>query len=127
MRRAAVLLLIGLSWPFSLHAQKNCTKGIPCGNTCIAANKVCRIGSSSPPAPAAAPTSQAAPLASVPATASREVNSPWVAFKDGSIYYRNVMSCEVARVPVKAERVYFKSEEDAKRAGLTGSREAGCQ
>ncbi|EPL4085644.1 hypothetical protein MWU23_000607 [Proteus mirabilis] len=25
---------------------KNCRKGIPCGNTCISANKVCRVGTS---------------------------------------------------------------------------------
>jgi hypothetical protein len=28
-----------------LHAQKNCTKGIPCGNTCISRDKVCHVGS----------------------------------------------------------------------------------
>lgn len=32
-------------------AQKNCTKGIPCGNTCIASNKTCRIGAGSSKAP----------------------------------------------------------------------------
>ena len=109
-----------------LHAQPNCKKGKPCGNSCIAQNKTCRIGTSTP-APAAAPAGQAAPLAAISATAVRDINSPWVAFKDGSIYYRNVMGCEVARVPVKAERVYFRSEEDARRAGLAASREAGCQ
>ena len=32
-------------------AQKNCTKGIPCGKTCISATKTCRVGtpSSTPP------------------------------------------------------------------------------
>lgn len=35
-------LLAGLS--FSAHA-KNCKKGIPCGNSCIAVGKTCRIGS----------------------------------------------------------------------------------
>ena len=126
MHRAAVLLLVGLSWPASLRAQKNCTKGIPCGRTCIAANKVCRIGTTSP-APAPLVDAKAAPLASVASVAVTDLNAPWVAFKDGSIYYRNVMGCEVARVPVKAERVYFKSEDDARRAGLVASREAGCQ
>ena len=38
----------------SANAQKNCRKGIPCGRTCIAANKVCRI-ESGPPARAEAP------------------------------------------------------------------------
>jgi hypothetical protein len=28
----------------SAEAQKNCTKGIPCGNTCISADKVCHVG-----------------------------------------------------------------------------------
>ncbi|HFZ0816838.1 TPA: hypothetical protein ACIJQH_000430 [Enterobacter cloacae] len=35
-------LLAGLS--LSVHA-KNCKKGIPCGNSCIAVGKTCRIGS----------------------------------------------------------------------------------
>lgn len=35
-------LLAGLS--FFAHA-KNCKKGIPCGNSCIAVGKTCRIGS----------------------------------------------------------------------------------
>jgi hypothetical protein len=28
----------------SAEAQKNCTKGIPCGNTCIGTDKVCHVG-----------------------------------------------------------------------------------
>lgn len=38
---AAVMLLVSVN---NLEAQKRCTKGIPCGNSCIAANKTCRIG-----------------------------------------------------------------------------------
>ncbi|MDR9891507.1 hypothetical protein O7047_14885 [Pseudenterobacter timonensis] len=38
-----IFLLAGLS--FSAHA-KNCRKGIPCGNSCIAVGKTCRIGTS---------------------------------------------------------------------------------
>ena len=37
-----IFLLAGLS--FSAYA-KNCKKGIPCGNSCIAVGKTCRIGS----------------------------------------------------------------------------------
>jgi hypothetical protein len=125
MRRTAEYLVVALALlsAVPLQAQPNCKKGKPCGNSCISQDKTCRIGASTP---APAPASQAAPLAAVSAVPVRDVNLPWVAFKDGSIYYRNVMGCEVARVPVKAERVYFKSEEDARRAGLTASREAGC-
>lgn len=120
----AALVFACILWPLSIEAQPNCKKGKPCGNSCISQDKVCRIGTA--PAPTSAPLvdAKAAPLASV---AVKDLNAPWVAFKDGSIYYRNVMGCEVARVQVKAERVYFKSEEDAKRAGLAASKEAGCQ
>jgi hypothetical protein len=127
MRRLAGYLVVAFAMVLAipLQAQPNCKTGKPCGNSCISRDKTCRIGTSTP-APAAAPVSQAAPLSSASSVPVRDINSPWVAFRDGSIYYRNVMGCEVARVPVKAERVYFKSEEDARRAGLTASREAGC-
>ena len=127
MRFTAALVFACLLWPLGIEAQPNCKKGKPCGNSCIAQNKTCRIGAT--PTPTATPLVDAkvAPLASVGSVAVKDLNAPWVAFKDGSIYYRNVMGCEVARVPVKAERVYFKSEEDAKRAGLAASKEAGCQ
>lgn len=32
------------------EAQRRCTKGIPCGGSCISATKTCRVGSSSEPA-----------------------------------------------------------------------------
>jgi len=44
--RPIVLLLVAALMPLhTVEAQKSCKKGIPCGNSCIAANKVCRIGS----------------------------------------------------------------------------------
>ena len=50
-RFSAVLLLLlhavlSITTPDHAEAQRNCRKGIPCGNTCISATKVCRIGSS---------------------------------------------------------------------------------
>lgn len=39
----AVLFSLALSSSL-LEAQKKCVKGIPCGNTCISADKVCRVG-----------------------------------------------------------------------------------
>jgi deoxyribonuclease-1 len=127
LRFTAALTLFCLISSAHVEAQPNCKKGKPCGNSCISRDKVCRIGTTPAPAPAPLVDAKAAPLASVASVAVKDLNSPWVAFKDGSIYYRNVMGCEVARVPEKAERVYFKSEEDAKRAGLAASKEAGCQ
>lgn len=48
------------AWPGDLEAQRNCRKGIPCGNSCISRDKVCRIGSGSSetsPTPSAVPLS----------------------------------------------------------------------
>lgn len=40
-----LLLITSLSMLLISNAEaKNCRKGIPCGNTCISANKVCRVG-----------------------------------------------------------------------------------
>jgi hypothetical protein len=44
-RGRSSLLLIGiLLIPSLLSAQRNCKKGILCGNTCISATKVCHVG-----------------------------------------------------------------------------------
>lgn len=54
------------------HAQKRCTKGIPCGGTCISASKTCRVGSPSPsPAPSTRPPSGPARVLEMPDTAGR--------------------------------------------------------
>ncbi len=97
------------------QAQKKCVKGIPCGNTCIAANKTCRVGT-----PAASPTrepvSTAAPA--VPADAR------WVASSRGQVYYR--IGCSGARNLSPANLIYFKTEEEAQKAGYRHSASRGC-
>jgi hypothetical protein len=77
---AIVLSLSALS--AEAGAQKRCTKGIPCGGTCISADKVCRVGSPSstpsskpgsrPSAPATRPSTPAVSTASEPAPARVE-------------------------------------------------------
>ena len=113
--RFVVLLLLT---PALASAQKNCTKGIPCGNTCIAANKTCRIGSA---APASAPAARATrpDTAAVPGP-----SAPWVASSIGRTYYRN--GCAGARKLKAENRIYFTSEDDAKAAGLRRSAARGC-
>jgi hypothetical protein len=55
----ALLLWVGLT--ATADAQKNCTKGIPCGKTCISASKVCCVGTSAPQATSAAPAKSTKP------------------------------------------------------------------
>ncbi|MQI46856.1 hypothetical protein GFC12_10055 [Escherichia coli] len=49
MRRSAFVRMMIFTTLFvggaSTAVAKNCKKGIPCGNSCIAVGKTCRIGS----------------------------------------------------------------------------------
>lgn len=54
MRSLLVALAVLALVPTVADAQKNCTKGKPCGRTCIARDKVCRIGTTQAAPPAAA-------------------------------------------------------------------------
>jgi hypothetical protein len=58
----AALVLLSFGTAGELEAQRRCTKGIPCGNTCIAANRTCRVGTT-PRQPTPAPASRAAATA----------------------------------------------------------------
>ena len=109
------------------EAQKNCRKGIPCGNTCIAANKTCRIGRTPPPTtrtspPAAAQQGQAD--TDTGAVARQAATGAWVASSRGSTYYR--VGCSGAGKLSPANRIYFKTEAAAKAAGYRRSTQRGC-
>ena len=72
MRAVRVLVLLLVLAP-PAAAQRNCTKGKPCGNTCIAVNRTCRVGSGS----ATQGTSTARDTGrTTPAPASNLVGSP---------------------------------------------------
>ncbi len=119
MRRFVVLLAL-LCIPAAASAQKNCKKGIPCGGTCIAANKVCRIGS---PASSRSTSSTREASASLP-TAGAVAMGPWVASTKGHTYYR--AGCAGAKKLSEKNRAYFKTEEDAQQAGYSRSTAKGC-
>lgn len=129
MYRCAIALIIALfALSATADAQKNCRKGIPCGNSCISANKVCRIGSSAPaseraPEPArersGAPSSGAASLYGSSSSAGQ-----WVASSRGSTYY--AASCSGGRKLAASNRIYFRSEAEAKAAGYSRSTQKGC-
>jgi len=119
--RRALFGLFGLSLLVVSNAegQKNCRKGIPCGNTCIAANKVCHIG-----APSTPPTTSPAP-ARGDSTAVAPANSvAWVASSRGHMYYRR--GCSTANRLSPANLIYFRTEEEAQRAGYRRSTSKGC-
>jgi hypothetical protein len=47
LTRLGIITAVLAATPFVTAEAQNCKKGIRCGNTCIAANKTCRIGSTS--------------------------------------------------------------------------------
>jgi hypothetical protein len=108
--------------PASLAAQRQCKKGIPCGGTCIAANKTCHVGTKSSGAartPDPGPALSTATSADPPSAAS-----DWVASSVGHTYYKS--GCSSAKRLAAKNRMYFKSEGDAKKAGYTRSAAKGC-
>lgn len=117
MRRYLLLLVVALLLPFvSAEAQKNCKKGIPCGNSCISATKTCRIGSPT--------TATRANTAQEVASADSYSSDGWVASTRGNTYYR--AGCSGANKLSSANKVYFATEELARAAGYTRSRTKGC-
>ncbi len=112
-----VSFLILLSAP--ALAQKKCVKGIPCGNTCIAANKTCRVGTPSS-TPTTTQTQQQRPSTSVPSVEE----APWVASSRGQVYYRR--GCSGGNKLSPANLIYFKTEEQAQKAGYRRSTSRGC-
>lgn len=117
-----LLLAIAVAAPISTaSAQKRCRKGIPCGNSCISANKICRIAgpSASRPAPPLSVTQQT--RTSDTAVAGR---AAWVGSSLGTTYYKS--GCLGARRLSPANLIYFKTEEEARRAGYRHSQQRGC-
>lgn len=111
---ALAFLALALA-PSELDAQKRCTKGKPCGNSCIAQDKVCRIG---------APTTTTSPP-----PAARQVQPPtttgaFVASSRGTVYYPS--ACSAAKDLAAANRIYFKSEQEAQAAGYRRTTNRAC-
>ena len=114
--KVLLLLLALLLSPGIVQAQKNCKKGIPCGNTCISATKTCRQA----PPPAPLPLHNAKPngmLLHSPAY-------PFAASPRGRTYYANISGC---RGLLRLQGyVYFRTRGEAEAKGLTRSTQAGC-
>ena len=63
MTRLLVTVALLLAAPSIAEAQRRCTKGIPCGNTCIAAGRTCHVGTT--PTPTRQDSTQATTPASI--------------------------------------------------------------
>ena len=124
------ILLAGAST--ESEAQNNCRKGIPCGNTCISASKVCRIdgGSIAREIP---PENQAPRLAAIGSPRRDSVTQSgnpvseeiaWVGSSRGSTYYR--AGCAGARRLSVSNLIGFRSEAEARASGYRRSSQRGC-
>lgn len=125
----ALVALLAVA-PDVAGAQRRCTKGIPCGNSCISASKTCRIGSEPAPQPSSRPRPlseaerQALLARALGDTAPGLQYGPWVGSVDGTIYYAT--SCRTAWKLSEEERVYFGSEQEAIARGYKRSRAKTC-
>lgn len=124
---ALVVLGAVLLAPTRLEAQKNCQKGIPCGNSCISAAKTCRIGTpTTQPVPRDDPPASqpdyVEPTTATPAIPVAATAHQWVGQPHGRTYY--LASCQAAKeLP---EPIYFSTTADAERLGYRRSRVPTC-
>jgi hypothetical protein len=133
---AAIAACMGTS-----HSAPNCKKGIPCGNSCIAANKTCRItASSSATVPQHAPVAQAfsspertkgpAAAAALPAAKTSaalpvdDLGTVWIGSIADSIYFRG--TCSAAKDLAADNRRVFSSEQEARSLGFRRSSIIDC-
>lgn len=116
------LFTVAAAFPRDVEAQRRCVKGKPCGNTCIAMNRTCRVGTPSAPPTARTPTTP--PASTRGDTAATAAAAPWVASSRGSVYYRN--GCSGGNQLAVQNRIYFKTEEEAQAAGYRRSTARGC-
>lgn len=118
---ACALLLFAIL-AAGLEAQPVCRRGKPCGNTCIALNRTCRVGTGTARAAPSAPTSPAQP--SPAAQPGVPEGAQYVASSRGRVYYW--VGCSAWRSLSTANLRFFPSREEVEAAGYTPSRSAGC-
>ena len=118
MKRTLLALLLAVIAATPASAQKRCAKGIPCGNSCISASKMCRIGNSAP-----TPKLEQA-IVGTPDSVTSATSGDWVGSSRGTTYYK--AACSTARRLSPSNLIYFKSEGDAKKAGYHRSASKGC-
>lgn len=114
MRSAVVAVALITVAAVASEAQPNCRKGKPCGNTCIAQNRTCRVG---PPSPAST-TPRAAPSQANRLVSAEEATPlPWLAGSSTRTYYASACA-GASRIPT-ADRTFFRLEEGLQRIGYT--------
>lgn len=139
--RSSLLVIVALVISVPAAAQRNCRKGIPCGNSCIAASKTCRIGTSQRQ-PERAADQRPQPASSVtepsdlngtalslitPTSPAQEMTVRRIRFvgnASGNIYY--AAGCAPARSIPDELRVYFHSERAARELKYVRSTTPEC-
>jgi hypothetical protein len=138
MRIGYQLLVLSLLFSAELHAQRRCTKGIPCGNTCIAANKTCRVGSTTPPRTATPQATAPQPRgdsvvrllygtsqSNADSIKSGTANDTlFVGSRVDGVFF--LRTCLAAQDLAPENRRYFKTEKEALDAKYRRSRVPGC-
>ncbi len=110
MQRLSVLVSL-ITFPVVAAAQTQCVRG--------AVRKTCHVER-----PAYAPPSDTAAAPAESTRAEPGAGMAWVASSRGEVYYRR--GCSNANRLAAENRVYFRTEEEAKRAGYRRSGSPGC-
>ena len=130
--KTALLALIAAISLLSNHhaAAQNCKKGIRCGNSCIPANRTCRINSSPLTTKSqfrTPSTTHLNPTSSLPHTSKQtsQAQDKWVGSIADKIYF--LATCSAAKDLAPSNKQMFASEIDAIRLGFKRSSVPECQ
>lgn len=124
----AILLFCG-----DVAAAPNCKKGIPCGNSCIAANRVCHKTTDAAkakeeaPAPSAASSATSQPGGGAAGTSNQAATAAggeWVGSASDRVFLR--AGCSASHDLAPSNRVQFPTEAAAIAAGFRRSKVPGC-
>lgn len=108
---AALLAITAVSFHApELIAQRNCTRGKPCGSSCIAANLTCRVGTRP-----RTPSSTAAPTPAASRSRVPPPNAQFVASSRGGVYYP--VGCTAWQSLSQVNLTWYVSAEAAEQAG----------
>jgi hypothetical protein len=123
--KIAVLAILAGALAPGVAESKNCRKGKPCGNSCIARSKTCRIGTPSQraPSPAAYAGERSAPPPR-PSAAGTAEPVVWIGLRANRHAYR--ADCPMLRDFDADQRVYFDTRAAALAAGYSVAAGNGC-
>lgn len=128
--RALIFIALFLFTPLEAAvAQKNCKKGIPCGNSCISATKTCRIGTPSKSSDIETPKPQSSTVTKKDSVLPDSLTKSTSEVRDGKVWVNTksrVYHCSGSRYFGQTASGKYLSEKEAVEQGYRAAYGKKC-